>query len=519
MLERGQAIKIDIEILQGTGVVGNVFVEEEIGKGEFGIIWKVRHGKQSGQYYALEHLDNEAGSTAELRTQLQKTLDGQMASTLFPKVHALIELEDGSLAIFGEYYYGVSLSEWLSTNQTRPWASKKDVFIKILHGVRAIQQKETTFLFNPGDIFISSEGQAILMEQGLLAYPKIERAFSISHQPPEKYGNGDWQVSSAMRGNVFVMGCLLYSFIKGDSYWNLQGYETPPYAAMEENGQLKDSNILDSFDQELEYPAEAVGAIRIATSFQPEKRFNNTDSFLRHFNQEAIPEVENIPIAPTFKAEPKPTHQPQPELVTSAATDEPTIQRASPKYKVKKSSIAAAVLGLLALLLVGTFMFKSDGDKRVDIPLDEAKDWTMAKEKHTEYYYRKYLAGYPDGQYGDWAFDLIDSIYSDPITEADFLDTRFTGKYSEAGDTRIFSMRFTEVLPNEEVYDFKCDINMGTVRSKLIGSIDSETFVINFEQLGDEYAELNILNGRIYNRDGRIFIESTDVDQYWNLRD
>jgi len=60
---------------------------------------------------------------------------------------------------------------------------------------------------------------------------------------------------------------------------------------------------------------------------------------------------------------------------------------------------------------------------------------------------------------------------------------------------------------------------MGTVRSKLIGSIDSETFVINFDQLGDEYPELNILNGRIYNRDGRIFIESTDVDQYWNLRD
>ena len=60
---------------------------------------------------------------------------------------------------------------------------------------------------------------------------------------------------------------------------------------------------------------------------------------------------------------------------------------------------------------------------------------------------------------------------------------------------------------------------MGSVRKKLIGSIDSETFVINFEEINDDYPRLNLLNGRIYNRDGRIFIESTDVDQYWNLRD
>lgn len=507
-MEQGQAIKIATTI-PGIGVVGDIFVEQQIGEGRQGSLWKVRDGKRKGQFYALEHLNNTAGSSSELKAQLQKMLDEQAASTLLPKVYDLVELEDQSIAVFGEYLEGISLSKWLEDNQTRPWASKKETFIKILHGVRAIQQKETTYIFNPGDTLITNDGEPKLVKQGVLAYPKIEeRAFSISHKPPENYLNENPETRSAMRGNVFVLGCLLYSFIKGDSYWNLQGYEQPPYEAMIENGQPKDSNILDSFDQEFEYPAEVAAAIRIATNFKLEKRFNNTDSFLRHFNQDTIPEVENIATAPTFKPKPAPA----PEV-------KPTKMDKAPKYKLKKSGIAAIVIGLLALLLVGTYALKSGSSKQPDVSLDEAASWTMAKTKHSEYYYRKYLADFPDGQYGDQAFDKIDSIYSEPISEANFLDTRFTGKYSQSGDTKVFSMRFTEFLPNEEVYDFKCDINMGSVRKKLIGSIDSETFVINFEEINDDYPRLNLLNGRIYNRDGRIFIESTDIDQYWNLRD
>ncbi len=541
MLESGQVIKIAYSI-PGIGAIEDVFVESSVGEGQHGTIWKVRDKERKGQYFALEYLNNEASSASELRDQLQKQIAEQLKSSWLPKAYCVVDLPDGSLAVFGEYVEGTSLSQWLADNQTRPWASKKDVFIKIMQGVRAIQQKETRFILNPSHIVVSAEGDPRLVGHGLLACPAIEPAFSVSHQPPEHYLNPDSGTNSAMRGNVFVLGCLLYSFIKGDAYWNLQGYEQPPFDAMTENGVLKDSNILDTFDQELEYPAEVVSGIRIATQFKPEQRFNNTDSFLRHFKQEAIPEVQNIAIEPTFKAE---KVAPPAATAVAPAPQEEMISRSSPKkYRLKKGGIIAGLLLLMISALAGGYFLtggtsqtdepieeaSTDADrvpqkksklfsKKEDIPLEEAKEWEMVKSKKTEYYLRKYMANHPTGTYADDAYNMLDSIRSAPITENHFLKKRFTGKYSQSGDTKVFSMVFVEMLPNDEMLDFECSINMGSVRKKLKGSVDTETFVINFEELGDDYPRLNIMNGRVYNRDNKIYIESTDIDQYWNLRD
>ncbi len=185
-------------------------------------------------------------------------------------------------------------------------------------------------------------------------------------------------------------------------------------------------------------------------------------------------------------------------------------------YTLRKGRVAL-IVGLLVILALGGWYF-GGSKKTPELTVNERKDWNVAIDKNTVFYYRKYLSNHPNGEYTALTFDMIDSIYNAPLTEDELLAKRFTGKYTQSGESKIFSMRFTEITPNAGDYDFKCRINMGPQLKDLIGSIDMDSYDISFEELGDDYPKLNIVNGRVYKRGGEMFIESVDVEQYWVLR-
>ena len=504
MIESGQVININ-RTISAIGELTNVLVEKALGEGKYGTIWKLRDQAKKGQYYVLEHLREIPDEALIMR--LKEGTAKQSELSILPQAYDLIQLEDDSVIILGEYVEGTPLSEWAAMSISRPWEAKKEVFIRLLQYIKEVQERMPGFQLDANKLLITPEDNVKICGHGIIQYP-VPKLFVVAHTAPEIHSNNG-KVESAARANVFTLGSILYTFIKGEEYWRALGYETPPYSAMTEAGQPKDGNILDVFDLSFEYPVEVASAIRIATNFRAEKRFSNVGSFLRHFNQEAIPEVKALPAEPIFKPEKK-----QPVM---AATQ--PVQPSKPKTKLRKESIAALIALLAILVLGGTYMMRSGTEKVPDLTLDERKDWNIAIDKNTEFYYRKYLTNHPNGEYTALAFDMMDSIYNAPIDESELLGTRFTGKYTQSADRKVFSMRFDDITPNGGDLDFKCSINMGAQRKILIGSIDRNDYMISFEELGEDYPKLSITNGRVYKREGKIFIESTDVEQYWVLRD
>ncbi len=504
MIESGQVININ-RTLPGIGEVTNVFVEKELGQGKYGTIWRLRDQAKKGQYYVLEHLREVPDET--LITRLKEGMSRQSELSILPQAYDLIQLEDDSVIILGEYIEGTPLSEWTAANTNRPWEAKKETFLRLLQRIKEVQERMSGFQLDANKLLITPQGDIKICGHGIIQYP-VNESPVVAHTAPEAHLNNG-NVESAARANVFTLGGILYAFIKGEGYWQQLGYETPPYSAMTEAGQPKDGNILDAFNVDFEYPVEAASAIRIATNFRAEKRFSNVDSFARHFNQEAIPDIKPLPTEPVFKPEKK---------QSVMATTQP-MQPKKTKTRLRKGPIAALVALLAILALGGMYMMRGGGgEKAPDLTLEERKDWGMAIDKHTEYYYRKYLENHPNGEYTAEAFDKIDSIENVPVTQEELMASRFTGKYTQSGDRKVFSMRFDEITPNGSDFDFKCTVNMGSQRKELIGSIDMNDYLITFEELGEDYPKLNITIGRLYKREGKIFIESTDVAQYWVLR-
>ncbi len=504
MIESGQVININ-RTIPTIGELTNVFVEKEIGEGKYGTIWRLRDQAKKGQYYVLEHL-REVPDEA-LVTRLKEAMSRQSELSILPQAYDLIQLEDDSVIILGEYIKGTPLGEWTAAGINRPWEAKKEIFLRLLQGIKEVQERMSGFRLDANKLLITPQGDIKISGHGIIQYPVNESSI-VAHAAPEAYLNkGD--VESASRANVFTLGSILYAFIKGENYWRALGYEQPPYAAMTEAGQAKDGNILDTFDVGFEYPEEVASAVRIATNFRAEKRFSNVDSFLRHFNQESIPEVKPLPTEPVFK----------PEKKQAAMTSSQVMQAPKTKTRLRKGPVAALVALLAILALGGMYMMRGgSGKKAPELTLEERKDWGMAVDKNTEYYYRKYLENHPNGEYTGVAFDKIDSIYNAPVTQEELMGSRFTGKYTQSDDPKVFSMRFDEITPNGSDFDFKCTVNISAQRKELIGSIDMNDYLISFEELGDDYPKLNITIGRLYKREGKIFIESTDVAQYWILR-
>jgi len=497
MIKSGQIISInrDLPII---GEVGDLSVENELGQSKYGKIWRLRDQSDKRKYYVLEHIQNIANQDTILN--LKTALEAEAEFDFLPQVYDLIQLEDGSVIVLGEYLEGLPLLQWITNHANRPWKSKKAVFIELLNTVKTIQQRDPAFLFDADKVMVTPEDKLKFCDHGIISYPMPE-APMVAYSAPEYHLNQ--QNISTTRANVFTLGSVLYAFVKGLPYWKSEDNESP-YSAMIEGGELRNSNILDTFDTTFEYPVEVAKAVRIATNFRAEKRFSSIDAFLRHFRQETLPDVQSLSTEPVFK---------------SKNTSQQPLKERTTNYKLRKGRVALIVALLLAAFAFGGFYFLGDHEKTPKLTIDERKDWNTAIDKNTEYFYHKYLANHPNGEYTALAWDMIDTIYNAPVMERELMATRFTGKYAQSGDSKIFSMRFTEITPNAGDYDFKCSVNMGSQRKALIGSIDMDSYAISFEELGEDYPKLSIVSGRLYKRQNKIFIESTDVEQYWVLRD
>lgn len=144
--------------------------------------------------------------------------------------------------------------------------------------------------------------------------------------------------------------------------------------------------------------------------------------------------------------------------------------------------------------------------------------WYTAKEKNTIYSYKKYLVDYPAGKYKDEVPARLDSIPSTGINLADLTKSTFIGHIDYGNrETQVLAFQFAEITQDSAGVRFWAKINTSDIRKNIEGRIDTNDYLIMFMENTDDKIMLNITDGRAYIQNNKIILESTNVNQYWNL--
>lgn len=144
--------------------------------------------------------------------------------------------------------------------------------------------------------------------------------------------------------------------------------------------------------------------------------------------------------------------------------------------------------------------------------------WFAAKQKHTVYNYKKYLVDFPNGKYKDLVSTQIDSIPSNNINLEELTTSTFIGKINYGSrNLQVIGFRFSEIRKDSAGIRFFANINTSDNRKMIEGRIDPNGYVVMFMENTNDKTMLNLTDGRAYRKGNKIMLESTNVNQYWNL--
>ncbi len=144
--------------------------------------------------------------------------------------------------------------------------------------------------------------------------------------------------------------------------------------------------------------------------------------------------------------------------------------------------------------------------------------WYKARQKNTVYNYKKYAADFPSGIYINEVTSYLDSIPKATIDLIELTTNSFVGKIDYGSrETQIINFKFSEIRQENGSVQFWATINTSDARKMLEGRINLENNSIMFMEDPSSKMMLNLTDGRIYKKQNKIIIESTNISQYWSL--
>jgi len=269
----------------------SAIVKDYLGSGGFGDVWKIRE-LTTNKHFALKHIRLKIKDPGKLtKFVIRMTTEAQIniESPYIVKSYGLTRFDDLNYGILYEYIDGNELGDWIKEDGSRLlWDIKKEIFLKILNGVNSAHKRGIIHKdLKPENIFISKDNIPKIIDFGL-AKTKDQNIT----ESKELTGTLPYMAPESMTGlknitcqfDIFSLGCILYSMIRGDNYCKICGYDIPPFAKMMNNGALTNGNILD-FDKEFTCSDKnIINIIKKATTFIPEYRYSKIDPFISDFS-------------------------------------------------------------------------------------------------------------------------------------------------------------------------------------------------------------------------------------------
>lgn len=143
--------------------------------------------------------------------------------------------------------------------------------------------------------------------------------------------------------------------------------------------------------------------------------------------------------------------------------------------------------------------------------------WYTAKDRNTIYHYKKYLVTYPTGKYAKKVPERINAINQEGLDLAELTKSTFIGKIDYGNrETQVLAFKFVEVIRDSAGISFVARIQTSDIDKVIDGRIDPKSYGIMFME-PENTVMLNITDGRAYKKGNKLLLESTNVNQYWNL--
>jgi eukaryotic-like serine/threonine-protein kinase len=197
-------------------------VEELLGRGGFGAVYRVRDQKVSGQLFALKEIADPSRQGRNRLIHEWKLLQ-QLHHPALPRVYRVFDSEQGDRAyLLMEYIEGTNL-EILRRQQPEKSFSLSEVFViiaPIIDALAYLHHQQPPILhrdIKPANIILTTTGdKAVLVDFGIAKeYDPDDTTTTLRHCSPGYGAPEQYSTGTDTRTDIYGLGATLYALITG----------------------------------------------------------------------------------------------------------------------------------------------------------------------------------------------------------------------------------------------------------------------------------------------------------------
>ena len=308
-LEKGMILPLQF-VLPDIGALEAVELCEPLGRGAFGHVWKVRPidsadtektwlgfvrpRKKKGvaanteDYYVLKYIKAESGSHAE-RVRREANAGAKIASKHVVCCYGCQELGANQFVLLFPYERGKNLAEWLAANPQASWLKKRQIFLDILDGVRALHHAGIIHRdLKPENIFVTLPyHDPRIIDFGLAKFRDLERMTpsgrepigTLLYIPPEARWHAEgWDFVGSEKADerydLYALGIILYQMVIG---YHPRHARLPHISS---SNILQAKHLLEISAFEFADDPRVAEAIRVCTMTDPNARLRRVDDLI-----------------------------------------------------------------------------------------------------------------------------------------------------------------------------------------------------------------------------------------------
>lgn len=273
----GKGAKIPLDI----GGISEVRLEEFLGEGGSGSVWRVRD-TQTGQQYVLKIITNLPPTTVNFE-RVRMEAEVKIPSPYISKSIGLKEWELGIFLILFEYYPGASLDKLLPQKRLNS-ELKRQIFDQILVGVRDAHKYNIIHRdLKPHNILVSEDYQVKLLDFGISKFKASNKTKpgqimgTFPYMAPELFWTGA-RVADA-RSDIFSLGQILYELATGQHYWDYRQWQMRDFFRYI-NQTPTPTVVIDVPDFSCDFYDNADKVIVNATQVEPVRRYQSVNEMM-----------------------------------------------------------------------------------------------------------------------------------------------------------------------------------------------------------------------------------------------
>lgn len=143
--------------------------------------------------------------------------------------------------------------------------------------------------------------------------------------------------------------------------------------------------------------------------------------------------------------------------------------------------------------------------------------WRKALSEATVWNYLQYVQEYPQGTHSAKVFEAVPALGVAFFSVAELTARPFNGLLGKDSTAQHIRLDIQDIHERADTLRFTAVLNLSQVRNTLSGFLVRADNAVHFDRSLDLPGMLIRTPGRLYRQEGRLLLESTDLEQYWRV--